>query len=198
MALDEQRFSTSNSHCVDLCPASTLLLSWGWFVCCDSPRIYYKCWWSCPRCCSSGPCYLLESLTQIQANFKSLPQARQSTLKWNRYLGELEKACIPLKDPLFGSHLSPSQEKMHKGVLFCQCYNNLGSTPVLLLCMFVIHSLPESRFWSKRVQHHLSAHSDLLSHHGSSDTGSLLSIFTLLAPTSWIVLPEHVPMAWFL
>ena len=61
---------------------------------------------------------------------------------------------------------------------------------MLVQNIFETCSFQEPRFRNKRVQHQFLAHSNILSHHGSSNTGPQLSIFTLLAPTSWIALPH--------
>lgn len=56
-------------------------------------------------------------------------QASDVTEGW-RSLAKPSSLC---KDSLFGSYLSPSQEKMYTDVFFCQHYDNLGSIPALLL-----------------------------------------------------------------
>lgn len=177
-----------------------LLLSWGWFVCCDSPRMYYKCWWNCPQYFSPGPRYLPKNLTQVRANFKSLPKARQPSLRCNRGLGRVWQSLHPsikiVSLALTWAFLKRKWTRIFSSTTLWQLRKHLRDAalhpPTRAQSPF-----PEPRFWSKRVQHHLLAHSDLY-HHGSSHTGLLISIFTLLTTASWITLPTCVLTIWFL
>ena len=183
-------FPQVNSHCVDVCPTSTPPVVLG-IVCLlwlssDSLQMLMKLPSILQPWCLLSP----RDHTQVQANFRSLPEARQPNLGWSRGLGELGKACIPRQRSSLCLLPEPFSGENVRGCFLLPTLWLLRKGPVLVENIFETYSFQEPRFWKKRVQHHFLAHSNILYHHGSSNTGPQLSIFTLLAPTSWIALPH--------
>lgn len=82
-----------------------------------------------PRYCSPRPHSLSQGLSPMSKLtsrhfLKPSHQASDAPEIW----GSLAKPPSLCRDLLFGSYLSLSQEKMHRGVFFCQHYDNSGST----------------------------------------------------------------------
>lgn len=121
--------------------------------------MHYKCWWNCPRYCSTGPSYLPKNLTQVQANYLQcinrynlyyqsiprlniqqdtillLPKARLPSLRSRslRSQGKPPSLCKYLLLALTWAFLKRKWTRM----LY---YDNLESTPVL--CSASLYLVP--------------------------------------------------------